>query len=272
MSRVCADGVPPARRKDEHGEPPPGPERRQREADRHRASTEEGAGVLSERFDAVLIDFYGTICAGDREAVERACDRIVRRFDVPMPAAEFAIVWGERFFDVVEQSNHRAFRTLYECELSSLVDTLRPFVGDVDPVPYVADLEAYWREAPVHPDAPAFLGGLEVPACCVSNADREPLMTAIARHGLQFEAVVCSEDARSYKPDPVIFEQAIARLGVDPQRTVHVGDSLHSDVGGAAKLGITTVWVCREDRIHDIGESKPDIIVSTLTEIDGVLV
>ena len=34
---------------------------------------------MKYRFDAILIDFYGTICAGDREAVDCTDDRFVER-------------------------------------------------------------------------------------------------------------------------------------------------------------------------------------------------
>lgn len=228
--------------------------------------------MSNRRFDAVLIDFYGTICAGDREAVERACARIVRSFRIPMSARDFAILWGERFFGVIESSNHEAFRTLYECELLSLRDTLGPFVqGQVDAAPYVTDLETYWRDAPIHVDAVESLAAIDLPTCCVSNADRKPLMTAIQKHGLPFDAVVTSEDARCYKPDPGIFRLAVETLGTAPHRIIHVGDSLHSDVGGAAKLGITTTWLRRDQRIHDIGNCKPDYTIDSLTDLPALL-
>lgn len=228
--------------------------------------------MVGQRFDAVLIDFYGTICAGDREAVERACTRIVRSFGIPISAQDFAILWGERFFEVIESSNHEAFRTLYECELLSLHDTLGPFVREHrDLASYVADLEAYWRNAPIHDDAAGLLAAIDLPTCCVSNADRKPLMTAIEKHGLRFDAVVTSEDARCYKPDSGIFHLAAETLGVAPSRMIHVGDSLHSDVGGAAKLGISTAWLRRDQRIHDIGNCKPDHTIDTLNDLPALL-
>jgi len=225
----------------------------------------------ARRFDALLIDFYGTISAGDREAVERTCRRIVATFDIPMSAQQFAILWGERFFQTIEESNHDAFRTLFECETVSLSDMLREYVGNVDPAPFVADLEAYWRDPPLHDDVLEFFEGLNLPIGCVSNADTIPLKTAIAKHGLHFDVVVTSEDARCYKPDPAIFKRAVDMLGVDPRRVLHVGDSLHSDVNGAAKLGITTMWLRRADRIHDIGVADPHHMVSTLDAIKHFL-
>jgi len=226
---------------------------------------------LAERFDALLIDFYGTISAGDREAVEDACKRVVEVCGLPLKPAEFAVRWGKRFFERIEQSNHEAFRTLHECELASLADTLAEFGETADPGPFVADLEAYWRNPPVYADALEFLRNVDVPVCCVSNADTGPLLAAIEKHGLRFDAVVTSEMARCYKPDPLIFETALRLLGVRAERAAHVGDSMHSDIGGASLAGLSTVWLCRDSRIHDIGDHRGDWKISSLADFFDVV-
>lgn len=229
--------------------------------------------MLSHRFDALLIDFYGTICAGDREAVESCCGRIVRECGLDVKPGEFAIRWGERFFATIEQSNHEAFATLYECEMSSLRSMLLEFGVDRDPEGFVADLEAYWRDPPIYGDAVEFLARVDIPVCCVSNADTVPLLTAIEKHNLRFDAVISSEMARCYKPDPQIFQRAFDAIGVAPSGAVHIGDSMHSDIGGAGNAGIQSVWLHRESRIHDIGNGdkcKPEFTVTALTEVLGL--
>ena len=45
------------------------------------------------------------------------------------------------------------------------------------------------------------------------------------------------------KPDPAPFERAMQALDVDPERVVHVGDSLESDIAGATAAGLDSVWV-----------------------------
>ncbi len=223
--------------------------------------------MLSKQFDAVLIDFYGTIAAGDREAVEATCGTIVTACKLSISPAEFAVAWGERYFGVVAESSHDAFRTLYECEMTSLAQMFDQLKVKADPAPFVAQLEAYWRNPPIHADAVELLDELNVPVCVVSNADTEPLEAAIRKHGLRFNAVVSSEAVRSYKPDGHIFRQALDRMGVKASRALHIGDSLHSDVAGAQKAGITAAWICREDRIHDIGRCTPCHMCSSLTEL-----
>ena len=43
------------------------------------------------------------------------------------------------------------------------------------------------------------------------------------------------------KPDPSIFQHAVAALGVTPERTLYVGDSLRFDVRGATAAGLRPV-------------------------------
>lgn len=222
-------------------------------------------------FDGLLIDFFGTIAAGDRDAVEATCLHIVDACGLPVSPPEFAILWGERYFATVGRSNHDAFQTLYQCELTSLRDTLAEFGHYPDPAPFLIDLEEYWHNPPVHVDAIEFLQEIDIPVCCVSNADNKPLLSAIARHRLRFDVVVSSEAVRCYKPDPAIFRHALRALGVRPDRVLHVGDSLHSDIAGAAGLGIAATWIRREDRIHDIGDHKPWRTITLLTELNDLL-
>jgi putative hydrolase of the HAD superfamily len=53
--------------------------------------------------------------------------------------------------------------------------------------------------------------------------------------------VVDSTVVGAAKPDPRIFEIALARAGVSPEETVHVGDTLVNDVAGARAAGMTPI-------------------------------
>jgi putative hydrolase of the HAD superfamily len=78
--------------------------------------------------------------------------------------------------------------------------------------------------------------GLEL--AVVSNWD-STLRDTLADLGLadRLAAVVTSAEAGADKPDPAIFETALARLGARPGRALHVGDEA-SDAEGAARAGM----------------------------------
>ncbi len=228
---------------------------------------------MSRRIRAVLLDFYGTVCSGDRDAVLRVCTWVVDALDIPMSPEKFATAWGEFFFQEIERCNQGRFQTLHECELASLEAMFLSLGVNADPQPFVAELEAYWADPPIYSDAIEFLQHVDVPVCCVSNADTKPLLTAMENSGLapSFHSVVSSEMASSYKPDERIFQSALAGLETRDSDVIHVGDSLHSDIAGANAMGITSVWINRVERIHDIGTADPDHTVTTLTDVLSLL-
>jgi HAD superfamily hydrolase (TIGR01459 family) len=45
------------------------------------------------------------------------------------------------------------------------------------------------------------------------------------------------------KPEPSIYALALARLDLPPTRVLAIGDSLHTDIAGAAGAGIDSAWI-----------------------------
>ena len=59
--------------------------------------------------------------------------------------------------------------------------------------------------------------------------------------GFAFSTVVTPADAGAAKPDPRIFALALERLGVAPERALHIGDGA-VDEAGAAAAGMNFAW------------------------------
>jgi beta-phosphoglucomutase-like phosphatase (HAD superfamily) len=78
------------------------------------------------------------------------------------------------------------------------------------------------------------------------------------------QVVITSASAGFYKSRPEIFLHAAAALSADPRRTVHVGDSLRYDVGGASRVGMGTVWLRRDDARRSDDPYTPDLTLETL--------
>jgi 2-haloacid dehalogenase/putative hydrolase of the HAD superfamily len=208
--------------------------------------------------DGVFLDMYGTLTTGDRAAVETVCGEIIRDTGVALSPRELGITWGERFFAAMDCCNGDEFQTLFEIEARTLRETMSALGVEIEPLRYVTRLVGYWRDPPLQPEVQEFLADFAPPICIVSNADRADVDAALARHDIRVAGVVTSEDARFYKPDPRIFATAFKLTGWRPERVIHVGDSLHSDVGGALAAGLRSGWVNRAHRIHDIGKHEPD--------------
>lgn len=211
------------------------------------------------RYEGIFIDFYGTLVGGDGKAVRDICQEVIDDHRIgDMTAEKLADLWGHTYFAGIAALNGNGFRLLTEIEHDTLIETVAPLVGLIDAMPYIERLNGFLARPTLFEEVRDVLEQLDLPVCIVSNADDHQLRPALAYHGLRVDHVVTSENARSYKPESGIFEYALELTGWSPERVIHVGDSLHSDVGGAQRLGMATAWIHRAERISDIGQALPD--------------
>ena len=78
----------------------------------------------------------------------------------------------------------------------------------------------------------------------VTNNIRAEQLLKLDRCGLTdfIDVLVTSEDAGIAKPDPAIFERALAALELEAAETVMVGDVWDTDIAGALRAGVRPVW------------------------------
>jgi putative hydrolase of the HAD superfamily len=119
----------------------------------------------------------------------------------------------------------------------------------------------------VYPDAAETLEKLKlrkVKLGIVTNALEEEIQKIFEKLGLKnvFDLAVGCDSCRKAKPSREIFCYALEKLGVRPEDTVFVGDSLKYDYEGAEKAGIRPVLVNRN------GDTLAGVeTVRSLTEI-----
>ena len=74
------------------------------------------------------------------------------------------------------------------------------------------------------------------------------------------------------KPEPLLYEIALKRLGLDPGETLAIGDRLETDIAGAQAAGIHTALVLTgASSIEEVEtyEPKPTVISRSFTELIG---
>ncbi|PSQ41513.1 haloacid dehalogenase [Halobacteriales archaeon QS_9_68_42] len=86
-----------------------------------------------------------------------------------------------------------------------------------------------------------------------------------------FDVVVHAGYDAPAKPSPAPFEAALSKLSVRPERAVHVGNSLRSDVAGAQAAGVRTVWLAEDADPSTARDPEPDHVISTLAELPSVI-
>jgi 2-haloacid dehalogenase len=210
------------------------------------------SGLDFGRFDALTFDCYGTLIdweTGIAEALREARpegwpaddERLLERFAVHEAA--------------VERGAYRPYREVLALALRSVATdhgvgvteaTARRFADSV-------------RDWPPFPDSTESLRRLATRfhLGVITNCDDDLFAASSRRLGVRFEWVITAERARSYKPSPRNFEEALATIPVPKQRILHVAQSLYHDHVPAKALGMRTVWIDRRHGRPGFGATPP---------------
>lgn len=102
--------------------------------------------------------------------------------------------------------------------------------------------------------------------CAASNALTESQRPRLRSLEGLLDHVFLSEEMGLVKPDPAFFAHAARAAGARPDECLMVGDSLVSDIAGAASAGMHTCWLNRAGRALS-GGTLPESEVRSLREL-----
>jgi len=110
----------------------------------------------------------------------------------------------------------------------------------------------------------------------ISNIDDDLFALSAPKLRVKFDEVITAQQARCYKPGERIFRVARERIGVDPAKWLHVGQSVYHDVIPAKSLGLATVWVNRPSPRAGAGATKaatakPDVEAPSLAALADLI-
>jgi 2-haloacid dehalogenase len=98
-----------------------------------------------------------------------------------------------------------------------------------------------------YPEVPAALERLRnhCKLAIISNSDDDIIAGNVRNIGVPIDDVITAEQARAYKPSPVIFAYALRTLGCGREDVLHVAQGFEYDIVPAHDLGWTRVWINR---------------------------
>lgn len=185
---------------------------------------------------ALLLDAAGTLLR-PAESVARTYARIAARFPGTASEAEIAAVLP------VAMAEGRPLRALRPDWRPYWAQVVHRSTGCDDPALLDALLEHY-----EHPDAWTVTDGAE--ACARAVAEHGMKVAVVSNWDVRLratleglgvlawvDAAIISAEVGMEKPFPGIFHHACARLGVEPENALHVGDDASDDVAGARAAG-----------------------------------
>ena len=205
------------------------------------------------RFSAISFDCYGTLIEWEA-GILPVLRTLLERHNYPQPGTTILELYGE-FEAEAESGPYQSYQKVLE----SVVERFGKHLGFQ---PTAGDLRVLHESVPSWPPFPDTTPALQLlekryKLAIISNIDDE-LFASTRRHlGVDFDAVITAQQAQSYKPSLNNFRLALDRLAVEPDRLLHVGQSIYHDVLPAQSLGIATVWVNRRSARPGVGAVRP---------------
>jgi putative hydrolase of the HAD superfamily len=92
-----------------------------------------------------------------------------------------------------------------------------------------------------------------------------------------FDFVMASADYGIRKPDPLLFDIALRRMGVKPEEAWHIGNAVPIDCAGAAAAGMVPVWYAADDicrgryEAESAGLPAGALTIREWAELEGIL-
>ncbi|NCO65613.1 MAG: hypothetical protein AUK32_05415 [Candidatus Aquicultor secundus] len=212
------------------------------------------------KYKAVFFDAGNTLLR-PFPSVKHVCTEVFSRngFEIDREALREAIAVGDRYYEERYRQDDTFWRSeegaaALWIDLYTLVAREVGINGDGRRLAQeIYDEFGFHYRWELFPDALATIMGLKdagLTIGLVSNWDSR-LSDLCAGIGLTryLDFIMCSATVGRMKPQPEIFEMALARAGVQPHETMHVGDHYYADILGARSVGITPVLIDRSENI-----------------------
>ncbi len=105
----------------------------------------------------------------------------------------------------------------------------------------------------------------------ISNTEDRLIEKNIENIGVPFDDYITAEQARAYKPSPVIFNYTLRKLNCDKCDILHVANGFEYDIMPAHDLGWKAVWINREKIPGDQAKYGPYDELPDLTGLPALL-
>ena len=130
----------------------------------------------------------------------------------------------------------------------------------------------YFSVLPHAAEVVRYLAG-KYPLTIISNGFKEVQYYKFAHSGLAdcFAYTLISEEVGVNKPQPEIFEKALALNGVREDEALMIGDSLTSDMAGAHNAGIDSLWINNKGQSTKLQGEEPTYTVTDIREVMQIL-
>ncbi len=228
--------------------------------------------TLRSSITLCMFDQYGTVVDMQGGLREVAAGFLKAKGWAGDPNA-FVTWWRRTHFensmiDALLQREHTSYRDIGHLSVRQVMDR----AGIAHTEDDVRFLVAAIERLRCFPEVPAALDRLHgrYRLVVLSNGDPDMLEEAKKHHGIGFDAVISVAEANAFKPHRATYEMAARKVGVAIDRILFVANH-EFDCVGAKAAGMRTAFIDRRRRPFARWPHQPDLIVSSMTELAGLL-
>jgi 2-haloacid dehalogenase len=212
----------------------------------------------SEQPQALLFDVFGT-CVDWRAGVVRDGEALGQRLGFTgVDWGAIADAWRAQYQPKMDEvrSGARPWTTLDVLHREGLDSVLADLGLDDISQADRDELTLAWHRLDPWPDVVAGLERLRTRFIIAPNSNGNiALLVHMARRvGLPWDAILGSEIAQAYKPQPAVYLKSAAALGLAPAEVLMVA-AHNNDLAAAAACGLKTAFVPRP-REHGTGQTS----------------
>ncbi|SEC39944.1 2-haloacid dehalogenase [Rhizobiales bacterium GAS191] len=213
---------------------------------------------------ALFFDVFGTLVDW-RSSIAREAKTLLAPLGHDLDYAAFADAWRGEYQPSMEEvrSGRRGYVLLDDLHRENLARILPRFQLQGLSAETREALNRIWHRLDAWADVPEGMRRLHAKyrLAPVSNGNIA-IMVDLARHnGIVFDAILGSEIARDYKPNPAAYLASARALGLEPSACAMVA-AHSSDLAAAASCGLKTAHVARPaEHGPGTGETKPTVKV-----------
>ncbi len=102
------------------------------------------------------------------------------------------------------------------------------------------------------------------PLVALTNGNADIYQTGISKY---FILSISSADVGTSKPEPDMFHSVIRHFRVVPDRLVHIGDEPGTDILGAHRAGVNSIWINRSQLQWPEHLPRPMLEISSLLQL-----
>jgi 2-haloacid dehalogenase len=226
-----------------------------------RVGAQGAAGQPMPDVKALVFDTFGTVVDW-RNGVAREAERILKPMGYNLDWLAFADAWRKEYGPGMEEvrSGRRPFVKLDILHRENLERILPRFKVEKLAEPTLAELNLAWHKLDAWPDVgPAFarLHKRFLMSPC-SNGNIALMADVARRNNLPWDAILGSEIAQGYKPQPKVYLVTCEAFNLKPEQVMMC--AAHSgDLSSAQKLGLRTGHIGRPgEGGPGTGETEPN--------------